>query len=107
MPTPPRPLSPREAQQALQKGELLPVDVREGWEVELAPFPGATHLPLGALHHRLDELPADRPLLFICHHGVRSWHACMLAAEEGRETANLEGGIDAWSFEIDSDVPRY
>jgi monothiol glutaredoxin len=43
-----------------------------------------------------------------CHHGGRSQKAAEYFAAAGfRDVHNVVGGIDAWSTEIDPDVPRY
>ena len=47
-------------------------------------------------------------LVFHCHHGGRSQRAAEYFRDQGfRNVHNLVGGIDAWSQEIDSSVPRY
>jgi rhodanese-related sulfurtransferase len=45
----------------------------------------------------------------LCHSGMRSWRfGCWLAQERGyKEVWNVEGGIEAWSREVDPSVPRY
>lgn len=56
----------------------------------------------------LEALPRDTPIVFHCHHGGRSQAAAEHYAQLGfTNTHNLEGGIDAWSTEIDPSVPRY
>jgi rhodanese-related sulfurtransferase len=50
----------------------------------------------------------DVPLVVICHHGVRSFHATLWLRQHGFENAlNLAGGIDAWASEIDTSMQRY
>jgi monothiol glutaredoxin len=56
----------------------------------------------------LAGLPKDAPVVFHCHHGVRSRRAAEEAVRDGHTNVfNLEGGIDAWSREVDTKVPRY
>jgi hypothetical protein len=45
----------------------------------------------------------------LCHAGVRSWHfACWLIEEHSFGSVwNVQGGIDAWSVDVDRSVPRY
>ena len=45
----------------------------------------------------------------ICHAGVRSLHFGLWLLEQRQtlEVWNLEGGIDAWSVQVDPKVPRY
>lgn len=84
------------------------LDVREPWEVEVAAIPESLHIPMSAIASRLDELDAGRPLAVVCHSGVRSLRVAEFLEQQGfAEVANIEGGIDAWSLEIDDTVPRY
>ena len=46
-------------------------------------------------------------MLVYCHHGMRSDRARVFLETRGFDAAHLAGGIDAWSTEIDPDVPRY
>jgi sulfur-carrier protein adenylyltransferase/sulfurtransferase len=84
------------------------IDVREPYEYEIAHIEGARLIPLGELEAHLEELPRSGTLVFQCHSGGRSEYATRIVREAGFENAmNLEGGIDAWSTEIDPAVPRY
>ena len=83
----------------LQSGppaDLVMVDVREPMEWQAGRLPGSLHIPLGQLPGRLAEIPPGR-VLFICAGGVRSLHACHVAAQAGREVINLDGGLYAWA----------
>jgi len=111
----PRPIRALDLQQRLERGEPIQlVDVREDPELEMARLPHPiVHLPLSrsgdwiaSVEERLDR---DRPVAVLCHAGVRSWNfACWLMQEHGYgEVWNLQGGIDAWSVEVDRTVPRY
>lgn len=83
------------------------LDVREPWEVAICGFAGALNLPLATLPGRADELPRDRPLIVVCHHGQRSLLATRHLRRLGLPSTNLRGGVDAWALEIDPDMPRY
>ncbi|MCU0986098.1 MAG: rhodanese-like domain-containing protein [Acetobacteraceae bacterium] len=84
------------------------LDVREPWEVEIAALEGALLVPMGEVPARLGELPADRPLVVLCHHGGRSMRVTAWLRSRGLANAvNLGGGIDAWSREVDPAVPTY
>jgi rhodanese-related sulfurtransferase len=90
----------------------LLLDVREPWETALAriELSGASALdvPMHQIPQRLDEIDRDRPVVCICHHGVRSAHVATYLVRQGfAEVYNLRGGIDAWSIEVDAGVPRY
>ncbi len=92
----------------------LLIDVREPEELVFAPFPSEVlHLALSRRSEWLDDLSSkisrDRSIVVICHRGVRSWNfgAWLLEQSLIDEVWNLEGGIDAWSLQVDSKVPRY
>jgi rhodanese-related sulfurtransferase len=58
---------------------------------------GATHIPLGHLADRLDEVPRDRPLVVHCQTGNRSAIAVSVLQQHGFDNAmNLTGGYVAW-----------
>jgi len=101
-------LSPREAKQRLSEGDACIIDVREDVELELARLEPALHIPLARLPQSLDQIPRDRDLILLCHHGVRSAMAGDFLERNGFDRViNLEGGIDAWSRELDPQIPRY
>ena len=84
------------------------IDVRETYEYEIARIDGARLIPLGEIAERADELPRDRPIVVHCHSGRRSAEAVRLLQQRGfGNIYNLEGGIDAWSDQIDPGVPKY
>ncbi len=102
-------IDPASLAEALQ-GDAPPVlvDVREPWEFELARIPGAVLLPLGELPARLAEVPRGRPLVTMCHHGVRSAAAAALLRRAGfAAVRNLTGGIEAWATRVDQAMRRY
>lgn len=84
------------------------LDVREPWEIEICALPGATAIPLGDLAQRLGELPDDREIVVVCHHGGRSARAVgFLRSRANLEAVNLRGGVDAWAERIDRAMARY
>jgi len=84
------------------------VDVREPWEYGHCRIEGSLSVPLNELPARLGELPADRDLVLVCHHGSRSQHAAMWLAQNGIvKVHNLRGGVEAWALEVDPAMSRY
>jgi monothiol glutaredoxin len=56
----------------------------------------------------LEQLDAGTPIAFHCHHGGRSQAAAEHFRSRGfTNVHNMEGGIDAWSRDVDGSVPRY
>ena len=92
------------------------LDVREPWELQTASVKedGFTLLtiPMREIPARLAELQdtfgADHPIACLCHHGMRSLQVANYLAQSGfSEVVNLQGGIDAWSQQVDPGVARY
>ena len=78
---------------------VLVVDVRRDDEWVSGHVTGAVHIPVDDLLGRMDELPQDRKLLFICAAGVRSGLACEMASSMGYSSENLyniEDGTPTW-----------
>jgi rhodanese-related sulfurtransferase len=88
--------------------ELAVLDVREPWEVELCHIEGSLAIPLQQVPQRLAEIPTDRPVVVLCHHGGRSLQAVTWLRGRGVANAvNLAGGIDAWARQIDQSMGVY
>ncbi len=87
----------------------LILDVRNPDEVRVASIPGSLHVPMHELPARLDEVrdAADRPVVVLCHHGVRSYHAAVFLDSVGIPAASLRGGIEGWAVDVDPRMPRY
>ncbi|HUS34999.1 MAG TPA: rhodanese-like domain-containing protein [Verrucomicrobiae bacterium] len=86
------------------------LDVREPEEFEIASLPGARLVPLGQIPASLEQIAdwKNEAIVVYCHHGIRSMHAITFLEHAGfKNLANLSGGIDAWSREVDPKTPRY
>jgi rhodanese-related sulfurtransferase len=84
------------------------IDVREPWEFELCRIEGSRSIPLGALAAHVGELPRDRPLVMVCHHGHRSFHAAAMLKHAGfAQVHNLRGGVEEWAAEVEPTMKRY
>jgi rhodanese-related sulfurtransferase len=89
--------------------EIILLDVREPWEIDVARISGSKHIPMGDIPARFtQELDPDDHIVVVCHHGVRSMNVTAWLRQQGFEKVqSLRGGIDRWSREIDSSVPLY
>jgi rhodanese-related sulfurtransferase len=75
----------------------LLVDVREPSEFDEIRAADVVLMPLSGLQQRLDELPTDRELLFICRSGSRSGQVTAYLRAQGRSDVwNVAGGMLAW-----------
>ncbi len=84
------------------------IDVRELLEYEIARIEQAELLPLTQFNEWIDRLEPEEEIVVMCHHGIRSANVCQFLARNGFEkVSNLEGGIAAWSAEVDPNVARY
>lgn len=92
----PKPLAPREAAERAARGEIDLVDVRELDEWRSGHAPAAHHIPLSTLPARLGDLSREHPVAFVCQSGGRSMLAAQLAAREGIEVLDVDGGMIAW-----------
>lgn len=101
-------LSVRDADDQLRAGSVTVVDVRPADERAIAAINAPFETFDGDNRARLEALPKDTALAFLCHHGGRSAQA----AEQFRalgftKVSNITGGIDAWSNDVDNGVPKY
>jgi rhodanese-related sulfurtransferase len=88
------------------------VDVREHQELAIVSLPQFINLPLSEhadwspdIYTRLDK---DVETLVLCHHGMRSAQMCQWLIDRGfTQVSNIIGGIDAYSYRVDSSLPKY
>ncbi len=105
-------ITPQNLKAALA-GETPPrlVDVREPHEFARCRLEGAELIPMRTIPQALaalKETAKQGPLVFYCHHGMRSLQVVSWLRRQGLVCCqSLSGGIDLWSTAIDSSVPRY
>jgi len=92
--------------------QVLVLDVREANELRAAAVKPEgfelQHIPMNEIPGRLGQLDPGRAVAVLCHHGARSMRVAMFLQANGFDTvANIAGGIEAWSQELDPSVPRY
>ena len=106
--SPIRQLSAPELKALIESGAAIElVDVRTEEERAIAAIDGSRLLDK-AYHDVLLLRDRDTPIVFQCHHGIRSQHAAEYFRSQGFSNLyNLRGGIDAWSLLVDPSVPRY
>ncbi|HBH72405.1 MAG TPA: MBL fold metallo-hydrolase [Synechococcales bacterium UBA10510] len=84
------------------QSEITLLDVRSAEEFNGPDgrLAGSLLIPLPELESRTGELPADRPLVVVCHSGSRSALATQQLLKAGRQrVANLRGGLSRWLAE--------
>ena len=109
-------ISPKELKKWLDEGSECPllVDVREKEELAIASLnQEVLHLPLSDSLTWATKLPEklsfQKPVVVLCHTGIRSWNfgVWLLEQDSRYQVWNLQGGIDAWSEQVDESVPKY
>jgi rhodanese-related sulfurtransferase len=93
-------------------GEPVVLDVREPSELQVASVKSdgfkLLTIPMGVIPPRLAELDPEQPIACLCHHGGRSMQVAAFLQSRGfSHVANIAGGINAWSAELDPTIPRY
>lgn len=100
-----------ELKERLDRGDPVTIiDVREPFEWGISNLEeyGARLIPMGELVERLDEIDPGDDLVIQCRSGNRSAQVTQYLRARGYErVANLQGGILAWSDEIDSSKRKY
>lgn len=102
-------MTPAELESRLKSNEKIELfDVRSEDERKVAKIEGSKLLDQSAAEY-IDSLDRDETtLVFTCHFGQRSAAAAQHFLQQGfKKVYNLKGGIDAWSVEVDPNVPRY
>lgn len=86
------------------------VDCREQNEYDVARIPGAILMPMSQFplaEDRMGELVGKKVVVH-CHHGGRSLRVANWFRQNGHpEALSMAGGIDQWSLQVDSSIPRY
>ncbi|WP_409330066.1 rhodanese-like domain-containing protein [Trujillonella humicola] len=79
----------------LPEGAVL-LDVREEDEWVHGHVAGATHIPMGQVPARLDDVPEADPLYVVCRGGGRSARVAAWLNQNGYDAVNVAGGMGEW-----------
>lgn len=89
---------------------LQVIDCREEEEWQHCRIEGSELIPLSEFAQKTAgwDCSDKRKKIIYCHHGIRSLQATKFLRSKGFEnTFSLAGGIDAWSVQINPEIPRY
>lgn len=115
-------VSAREAAELLGSGDAARptpylLDVREDWEAQVRPVPGAALVPSGsflggvpggpdgAARAAVAALPVDRPVLVVCAVGARSARVADVVRAAGVDARSVVGGVPALLAELAAAPP--
>jgi monothiol glutaredoxin len=103
-----QPMTVQELAARVAKGDISVIDIRPEADRGFAAFPHAHQVLDETTAGALEALPKETELAFLCHHGISSARAAEHFRAQGfSRLFNVEGGIEAWSQQIDPSVPRY
>jgi rhodanese-related sulfurtransferase len=92
-----KPVSPRQVQELIARGEVEVVDVRDPAEWYGGHIEGARLVPLDQLRANPKAALARDGVVFVCAAGVRSQTAARIASQSGlTQVYNLSGGTRGW-----------
>jgi rhodanese-related sulfurtransferase len=60
---------------------ILLIDVRDPDEYAACHLPGAINMPVSMVEKKMDELPTDKPIVFVCATGARSGESFYMAQD--------------------------
>ena len=85
------------------------IDIRSLDENEMASIKGFRNIPMTDLPDHVEGLKSMSDIICLCHHGVRSQQAANFLSQilPDANVYSVQGGIDAWSRQIDLSVPCY
>ena len=100
-------VAPADAAELVKTGKARLLDVRTREEFDAVHIEDATFFTQ-ELMHELGGWDRGTLIIFVDHQGTRSMDACAYFIGHGVENVRaLRGGIDAWSVEVDPNLPRY
>lgn len=89
--------SPQLVSKMEENDDLVIIDVREMHEINRGTITGAIPMPMASIPVRLDEIPRNKEVVFICRSGARSGQVCMFLGQHGYDNViNLRGGMIGW-----------
>lgn len=90
--------------------EAILIDVREAHELANGMLEHAQHMPMNSIPAHVEELETvkDSPIVLICRSGQRSAQVGQYLEQLGfTDVINLEGGMNAWAAQIDTNMRVY
>jgi len=96
-----------ELKKMLKNNEVVLLDVREPYEIEICNVKGSLFIPMNEIPQNLEQLDKEKRYAVMCHSGVRSLYVSNYLNSLGYSTLNVIGGIDRWATDVDKNMKRY
>lgn len=105
----PKSISAKELNELINSAENIQIiDVREYFEWNICHIEGALNIPMNLIIESIDKISKDIITVIICHHGTRSMNVINYLESIGyKNLINLDGGIHAWSTDVDKTMSTY
>ena len=104
-------ITPRDLKARLDAGDdLALLDVREPheWDIANLSHLGAFLIPKGQVVNRMSELDTAQEIVVHCRSGARSADVIRELRQHGfKKLVNLDGGINRWATEVETELPTY
>jgi rhodanese-related sulfurtransferase len=96
-----------ELKKMLKNNEVVLLDVREPYEIEICNVKGSLFIPMNEIPQNIEQLDKEKRYAVMCHSGVRSLYVSNYLNSLGYSTLNVIGGIDRWATDVDKNMIRY
>lgn len=99
-------IDPKELAEKMEQVVLIDVREVEEFHGELGHIPGAKLIVLNTIPNKINEIPKDQTVVFVCRSGGRSARAAAFALENGfSDVYNLKGGMILWNeLHLDTEI---
>ena len=96
-----------ELKKMLKNNEVVLLDVREPYEIEICNVNGSLFIPMNEIPQNIEQLDKEKRYAVMCHSGVRSLYVSNYLNSLGYSTLNVVGGIESWATDVDKNMKRY
>ena len=96
-----------ELKKMLKNNEVVLLDVREPYEIEICKVKGSLFIPMNEIPQNIEQLDKEKRYAVMCHSGVRSLHVSNYLSSLGYISLNVVGGIERWATVVDKNMKRY
>ena len=100
-------ITPKQANTSYLSDNFVVLDVREQDEHNFVQIDRTLHVPMSQIPLNIKNLPKDKKIGVLCHHGNRSLQVTAYLINQGFDATNIEGGIERWALEVDPSLKRY
>ncbi len=96
-----------ELKKMLKNNEVVLLDVREPYEIEICNIKGSLFIPMNEIPQNIEQLEKEKRYAVMCHSGVRSLYVSNYLNSLGYSALNVVGGVERWATVVDKNMIRY